>query len=399
MTTTAPIPAHVPPHLVRDFNYADMRGETDVYEHFRKLHEGPEIFWSPHLGGHWVTTRFDDMAHVFSHPEDFSSHYETVPTNPSVIPLLEYDGAQHKEFREMIAPFFSPKSVGDLEKIARSLTIELIDAFIDRGECEFVAEFSKKMPIVILMNLLGLPDDDRPYLMQISEDIVRSCDMETQTSAFMRVTEYIRNKVIPARRANPGADMFSAMLRARIEGGRPMTEDEIVGLGSLFIAAGLDTVASMLGFITKFLAENPAHRQQLIDEPGLINDALEEMMRRFHIANVARMVAHDLEYKGIRFKAGECILTPTSAAGIDERRFKNPFVVDFHRGDKKTLVFGRGPHQCVGAFLARTELRVFLQEWMRRIPHFGIKPGETPIQVPGKANGMRYLPLVWNRRH
>lgn len=85
---------------------------------------------------------------------------------------------------------------------------------------------------------------------------------------------------------------------------------------------------------------------------------------------------------------------PTSAAGIDPRRYPNPFDVDFKRGDKKTLVFGTGPHQCIGAFLARTELRVFLQEWLKRIPQFQVKAGEKPVAIPGKANGMRYLPLT-----
>jgi cytochrome P450 len=243
---------------------------------------------------------------------------------------------------------------------------------------------------------MGLPSEDTPYLMGISEDIVRSVDPAVQQDAFQRVNDYIANRVMPERRANPGDDIFSAILKARIEGGRPFSDEEIISFGSVLIAAGLDTVASMLGFITRFLADNPAHRQQLLDDPGLINDALEELMRRFHIANIARVVAQDLEYKGVAMKEGDCILIPTSAAGIDARRFTDPFTVDFRRGDKKTLIFGRGAHQCVGAFLARTELRVFLHEWLKRIPHFRVKPGETPVAVPGKANCLRYLPLVWD---
>jgi len=103
-----------------------------------------------------------------------------------------------------------------------------------------------------------------------------------------------------------------------------------------------------------------------------------------------------MEYKGVQLKAGDLILTPTAAAGIDPKRYADPYKVDFKRGDKRSLVFGRGPHQCIGSFLARTELRVFLQEWLKRIPDFSIKAGETPIAVPGKANGMRYLPLTWS---
>jgi cytochrome P450 len=315
---------------------------------------------------------------------------------PITLTLIEWDGDLHADAREVLAPFFSPKSVRNLEDVARKLTHELMDGFQARGECEFVREFGLRMPIIIVMSLMGLPSEDTPYLMGISEDIVRSVDPAVQQDAFQRVNDYIANRVMPERRANPGDDIFSAILKARIEGGRPFSDEEIISFGSVLIAAGLDTVASMLGFITRFLADNPAHRQQLLDDPGLINDALEELMRRFHIANIARVVAQDLEYKGVAMKEGDCILIPTSAAGIDARRFTDPFTVDFRRGDKKTLIFGRGAHQCVGAFLARTELRVFLHEWLKRIPHFRVKPGETPVAVPGKANCLRYLPLVWD---
>lgn len=396
--TANTVPGHVPQELVRDFNYVDMRGETDVYEHFRKLHDEPEIFFSPYHGGHWVVSRFDDLEYVLSNAEHFSNRHQSIPVNPIVLPLLEYDGAMHAEFRQVLAPFFSPKSISGLEQTSRNLTVELINGFYANGECEFVRDFSQLMPIMILMSLLGLSDEDRPYLLRISEDIVRSGDPATQGAAFERVAEYIGGRVIPARTANPGDDIFSAILAAKVCGGRSITPEEVVGFGSLLIAAGLDTVASMLGFITQFLAESPEHRRQLVDNPGLINDALEEMMRRFHIANVARVVAHDMEYKGVQLKAGDLILTPTAAAGIDPARYSDPFKVDFKRGDKRSLVFGRGPHQCIGSFLARTELRVFLQEWLKRIPDFSIKAGETPIAVPGKANGMRYLPLTWSAK-
>ena len=393
--TGSQIPSHVPPELVRDFDYADMRGGTDVYAHFAALHAEPDFFYTPHHGGHWVASRFADMEAILTDNSAFSSRQQTVPPMPITLTLIEWDGELHAEARRVLVPFFSPKAVSNLEQVARDLTISLIGGFHDRGECDFVEEFALKMPIIIVMSLMGLPDDDTPYLMQISEDIVRSTDPEVQGAAFQRVFDYIANNVMPKRRAAPGNDILSAILGARIDGGRPFTDDEIISFGAVLIAAGLDTVASTLGFITQFLAENTAHRRALVEDHGLINDALEELMRRFHIANIARVVANDMEYKGLTFKAGDRILIPTSAAGIDENRYADPFTVDFHRGDKKTLVFGRGPHQCIGSFLARTELRVFLQEWLKRIPEFSIKPGESPVAVPGKANCLRYLPIVW----
>jgi cytochrome P450 len=389
------IPSHIPADLVRDFDFADMRDGSDVYAHFKSLHDEPDIFFTPRHGGHWVVTRYGDMEAILMDNIAFSSRHQTVPPMPITLTLIEWDGDLHADARKVLAPFFSPKSVSNLEEVARNLTISLIEGFYDHGECDFVKEFALKMPIIIVMSLMGLPDEDTPYLMQISEDIVRSTDPEVQGAAFQRVFDYIANDVMPKRRAAPGSDIFSAILEAKIENGRRFTDEEIISFGAVLIAAGLDTVASTLGFLTKFLAENPAHRQTLVDDPRMINNALEEMMRRFHIANIARVVAQDMEYNGLTFKAGDRILIPTSAAGIDESRYPDPFRVDFERGDKRTLVFGRGPHQCIGSFLARTELRVFLQEWLKRIPDFSIKPGEIPIAVPGKANCLRYLPIVW----
>ena len=393
--TTSPIPAHVPRHLVRDFNYANLEGEKDIFEFYGRLHEGPDIFYTPHHGGHWVATRYEDMEHILSNAADFSSRHVTIPYPPINVPLLESDGALHTALRSLLQPYFTTKSIGALEKIATDLTVSLIDGIHGKGECEFTQEFALKMPIIIVMNLCELPDEDRAYLIQISDDMVRSVNTAIQNAAFARVFEYFQTKIIPARRANPGKDMISAIVHGKIEGGRNLTDMEALGLCSLLIAGGLDTVASMLGFIALFLARHPEHRAQLVADPSLIPTASEELMRRHQITGTGRIVARDIEYKGIALKEGDFILAPTALAGIDERRYPDARRVDFNRADKKHLVFGRGPHQCIGSYLARTEIKVFLAEWLKRIPHFAVKEGEEPLIIPGKANRVAYLPLTW----
>jgi cytochrome P450 len=386
----------VPASLVRDFNFFDMRGETDVYRHFQKLHAGPDIFYSPHLGGHWVVTRYKDLDHILNNAQDFSSRHQTIPINPVFVTLIESDGAMHGDFRQLLQPYFLPKRIGALEQIATELTRSLIDGFYAKGECEFTQEFALRMPIIIVMKLCELPPEDTRFLIELSEDMVRSGDPLKQQAAFAGLFRYFAEKIIPPRRANPGKDMISAIIHGKVDGGRATTDEEILGLCALLMAGGLDTVASMMGFIAMFLARNPAHRQQLIDDPKLTGPALEELMRRHHTANVSRVVIRDMEYGNVQFKAGDLILTATSLAGIDEQHYPDAMTVDFKRANRKHLAFGRGPHQCIGAFLARTELRVFLTEWMKRIPHFEIKAGAQPIAVPGKANRVHYLPLTWN---
>jgi cytochrome P450 len=189
---------------------------------------------------------------------------------------------------------------------------------------------------------------------------------------------------------------LSHIMQGTVEGGRPMTEMELLGMGALLLAGGLDTVAGMMGFIMLHLARNPDHQALLAANPDMMPQAIEELMRRFQIANIARIVVRDTVLKGVSMNQGDMVLTPTSMAGLDERRYPAPMAVDFERDDKRSLVFGKGAHQCVGAFLARTELRVFFAEWLKRVPRFRLAPGETPVAVPGRANAVSYLPLVWD---
>jgi cytochrome P450 len=219
--------------------------------------------------------------------------------------------------------------------------------------------------------------------------------LHKQAAAFQSVFDYFGTKIIPLRKAQPGDDIVSAVLRGKVEGGRAPTDLEVLSLCVLLLVAGLDTVVSMISFMVLFLAQNPAHRQQLLDNPQLIPAAVDELMRRHHITNISRVVVRDLAYNGVQFKAGDLVLLPLSAAGIDEQRYTNAMTVDFGRGEKRSLVFGRGVHQCIGQFLARAELRAFLSEWLPRIPHFQVKADDRAIAIAGKANGFRSLPLTW----
>lgn len=389
------VPEHVPAGLVRDFDYVDMQGETDVFERFKKLHEGPDIFYTPHYGGHWVVTRHQDMDHILFNAKDFSNRHSTIPRQPIRIPLAESDAPIHGDYRKLLQPFFIQNNVNVLEPRIRELTNSLIDGFYATGECEFTQDFALKMPIHITMNLMGLPLEDMSFMLSVSEAILHSVDPRQKAETYGKVFQYLAEKILPQRKANPGDDMISAIVHGRVDGGRATTDEETLGLCAALIAGGLDTVPNMLSFMAMFLARNPAHRQQLNDDPSLVPDAVEELIRRHHIGNFTRVVIRDMEYKGVQFKAGEIVMTPTTLAGIDERRYPDALTVDFKRADKKHIAFGRGPHQCIGLLLARCELRGFLAEWMKRIPHFAIKAGEQPVVAAAAVNHILHLPLTW----
>jgi cytochrome P450 len=148
------------------------------------------------------------------------------------------------------------------------------------------------------------------------------------------------------------------------------------------------------------LAEHPVQRQELIDKPELIPDAIEEMMRRYGLPNTARMITHDFEYKGILFCAGDMIQLPKVLYNLDERVVDDPLTVNFHRPQPvANATFGAGPHKCPGGPLARNEIRVFLEEWLKRIPNFRLKPGFKARTMGGMVNGIESVELVWDVAH
>ena len=389
------VPAHVPTELVRDFDYLDTGGEPDFYRFHERAQRDADVFWTTRNGGHWVVTRYAAMHAIISDNRRFSSSCSSLPRSPTQLLLLESDPPIHTDYRRIFMPFFTPGNVQRLEHRVRELTVSLIQDLRPRGGCDFTAQFAEQMPVAIIMSLLDLPASDRAELVEIADGMVRGVDPEALQAAFGRLAEYVGGRVLPARRAEPGTDLFSAMLAGKVEAGRPLSDGELVVLGCLMVAAGLETVASMLGFITLFLAENAGHRGYLAGHPERAGDALEELMRRFHLTVSARVLTEDVPFDGVVFKEGDLVQLLGTAAGLDERRYPDPFTVDFDRAEKRHLVFGRGPHQCIGAFLARTELRVFLEEWLRRIPDFQVAEGTRPVLVPGKTCGMRSLHLTW----
>jgi cytochrome P450 len=161
------------------------------------------------------------------------------------------------------------------------------------------------------------------------------------------------------------------------------------------IFGGLDTVTSALTFTTHCLATHPDVRRDLRENPTLIPNAIEEFLRRFGIPNTARLVTHDFEHNGVQFKAGEQILLPKTLHGLDDRRFPDPLTVNIKRDVRRHAGFGDGPHRCPGSFLARLELRIFLEEWLARVPDFEVADPAEVRTSSGPVNGMLKLPLRW----
>ncbi len=403
MLTEVPLavrPDHIPPELERDFDIYRMNTHNEDWQLKLKnavQHESmPDVFWTPRNSGHWVAARASGAKEVLSNADHFSSRSIVVipemNPDPPFAPL-QIDPPNHLAYRAILSPAMTPAAVQSLGQRAREMAIELIEGFKPNGECEFVGDFATWLPIAIFMQMVDLPEEDRPMLLDIADCLVRATSAQAQMDGHIRLHQYSLQK-IQERRSQPGGDLITRMTQAKVNG-EPLPEHTLLGMLNLLLTAGLDTVANMMGFFVHYLATNPEQRLRLIDDPKSITPAIEELLRRHPIANLAREVKIDCELEGVQLKKGERILVPAIAFGLDERQFENPEQVDFARTNKMHETFGDGVHRCLGSMLARAELRVFLEEWLQRIPHFSVKPG-TDIQVASASvAGIRELHLVW----
>jgi len=398
MAELSPRPDHVPEHLVVDYNLYEPPHEvsSDVQVDIaRRLQAGPDIVWTPRNGGHWLFVRAEDIDHAQRNGKLFSMREVTVPkgTTPFVNVPLETDDPEHLAYRAVLQPAFSPAEILKLEGEVRELAISLIEDFRGRGTCEFVSEFAAVLPIVIFMRLADLPELDRADLMAWSDAAVHPTSFDNRLWGYGQMARYVE-KLMAERAHSEAGDVVSQIMRAQVFN-RPLTHEERHSLGMNTLLGGLDTVMSTMGFIASFLARHPGHRRQLIDNPAMIPKAIDELMRYHGATGTARVITEDTNYKGLTFKQDDRVLVQTMFHGQDPRRFPNPGVVDFERQDVRHAAFGQGTHRCIGALLARLEMRVFIEEWLNRIPDFHITEGEAPIVERGMVNSMRRLSLSW----
>ena len=392
----ASLPAHVDPSLVVDFDYLNPPGlyeHGDVYRSWGTLLAGPDIIWTPRYGGHWILIRAEDVKWVQETYQIFSHEEYIVPRGDTPwLPPLTVDPPNNIPYRAVINPSFTKKRVEDVyQPTIRALTIELIERLKRRGQCEFVDEFARVMPVSIFLGIANLPLDRRREFMEWGRGFAHK---ETMATYAPKIAAYLA-EVLEERTRNPGEDLLS-----RIAGFRNSrhykNEQELVGMAMLLFAGGLDTVASELSFAMRHLAQHPEQQRRLRSQPEIAPQAAEELLRRHGLSNSARLVVREVERKGVRFLPGDMVMVSLVCSGIDERAHENPLQVDFDRAPSQHNTFGHGPHVCVGATLARMELRVFLEEWFQRMPDVRLDPALPPRPHTHTVNGLASLNLLWD---
>lgn len=380
-----PIPDHVPPHLVFDFDiYTAPELDQDPHRTMVELLQAkkvPPVFFTPRNGGHWIIAGAVEGLDMLRDIERFSSEpqFNANARKPWTLPN-QSDPPEHTEYRRIINPAFVPRTVSTMEAHLKALSGSMIDAMQPSGGCEFVDEVGKKFPVNVFLRMAGAPQSDREQLVELTERVVRHPERAEREAASYALGEYVM-QAYELRRDKPGEDLLSMVLQGRLRD-RSLNREELLGMGLLLFLGGLDTVSSTLSFVMLFLGRNPQHCQQLVDDPSLIGAAVEELIRAHSVASVQRGVRSDTEYLGIRFKQNDKLFFMTQLYGMDERRVEQPLQVDFTRPVSPHLGFGAGPHRCIGSHLARTEVRIFLEEWTRRIPQFKVRD-ESGIRTRG----------------
>jgi len=394
-------PAHVPDNLVVNFDFNSIDGaDEDIHAAYVAVMKGsPDIFWTPHNGGHWVVTRADDIMAILNDATHFSNRHITLPAMPEEMPRMiptELDPPTHGRYRQPLVDGMLPKIIDSMEADIRAVAIEAVERIKPLGQCEFIEDFARVVPIHVYFRLVNLPLDNKQGLLKIAERVNRGRAAEVRMAGFREMGEFIAQWV-KKRRAAPGTDLLSKVVTLEIEG-RPITDEEAVNYATVILFGGLETVATMMGFFARFLAENPAQRRELmehLDDAAFVKNAVEELMRRHGIASASRKVINDFSFKGIPLRAGDMVLPPGPFVGLDERFNPEPLTVNFARSKMTTAPFGVGRHSCPGSNLARRELRIFLEEWLPRIPDFKLKPGSKPIFQMSTVNAITKLDLVW----
>jgi cytochrome P450 len=352
------------------------------------------------FGGHSVNlSRYEDVMWALRHPEVFSSKDVVNIGNDMPLIPLSVDPPDHAKYRHLLDPEFSPKKMTALEPEARALVNRIIDEFVTRGECEFHEDFATPLPSTIFLALIGLPQSDLPQFLQWRDDTIRPNAKNEVDAQRMReaagkaISEYFETALVEKRR-NPDDRLLSRIVTAEVDG-RPLTQAEMLGMCHLLLLGGLDTVTATLDCMIAYLAVHPERRRAIVADPALMNPAIEELLRhQSPVMMVPRVLAQDVEIRGVAIAAGDGATLLIGAANCDAAEFDDADEMRLDRGANRHLAFGGGPHRCLGSHLARMELRVAMEEFHKRIPEYELAPG-AEVHFSSGIRQADNLPLVF----
>jgi cytochrome P450 len=348
--------------------------------------KGPDILYADgvlHAGTPaWVPRRLADLRTVYADTTHFSNA-DMAPFAPllgqrwQVLPL-EADPPAHSRYRTVLNPAFTPKAIERLDEKMRHAARGHALALRHAKRCDFMAAFSLKFPILVFLELMGMPQSMAPQFLDWEHGLLHSQELDTLAAATREVVRYLQG-VIEERKHRPGEDLISHAVSSRIAGEGALSDDELLGICFNLFIGGLDSVSTNMGWQCFHLATHPIDQRRLREDPGLIPAAVDELQRYYAAVTTYRRCTQPFEIAGVAIQPGEYVAMSTTVAGRDDRAYSNPNVVDLDRRPRH-VAFGYGPHACLGLHLARREMRIALQEFLLAIPEFHLA-ADAPIQT------------------
>jgi cytochrome P450 len=334
--------------------------------------------------------------------QDYSSDFPGMMGSEEPIIPLNVDPPLHVRYRRLLDPYFAPRKMARLEPAVQKHTNDLIDAFIDRGECDFSSELAVPLPCSTFLSLFGLPLDELDSLVRWKDVMIRPETLVEDREEAMNLQAATATEIyarfaaeMQERRAHPREDLITHLTQAEIDGER-LSDSEILRTCFLLLAAGLDTVTISLECIFAFLVDHDDARGLLVAQPGSEVNLVEELLRwETPVQAPSRRATRDIELDGVSIPAGSRVAISLASANVDPDGLPGADQVDVTRGDIRHFAFGGGPHRCLGSNLARMELRTVVRTWHDRIPRYRLRPGTELVWNGSTLRGVDHLPLVW----
>jgi cytochrome P450 len=310
-------------------------------------------------------------------------------------PPITSDPPEHRPARMPLLPAFNPKAIEKLTPDTRALCNRLIDSFIEKGSCDAATDYAQHIPTRVIANMLGVDEEDgeryrRWIKMALQEGIH---DNAKVMEALKEMTGYFAEE-LARRGSKPGDDLISFMRDQRVDG-QPLPPEKLIGTLRLLLIAGIDTTWSAIGASLWHLATHEEDRRRLVADPALMDTAVEEFLRAYAPVTMAREVVKEVRVNGCTMKPGSMVLLSFPAANRDPEVFPDASEVKIDRKENRHAAFGLGIHRCIGSNLARMELRVALEEWLKRIPEFRLEESARVTWSEGTVRGPRLLPVVF----
>jgi cytochrome P450 len=388
-----------------DFDHTDPTWVKDPYPIWDDLRQHCPVAHSDRFGGVWLPTTHDLVSEVAYDTTNFTSRSVVVsnvkpsefdlPAPIGLAPPITSDPPFHQMARRMLLPAFAPKKIEALEGFTRDLCRELLDGLGGRTEFDAAVEYTRHIPVRVIVGMLGFPLEDadifRHFITQVLENVDQSVEERTEVIQSGEIDEYM-NAQIAEHRSHPRDDLTSFLIDAEIDGNK-LPEEHIRGTMVLLMIAGIDTTWSAIGASLWHLARHPEDRKRMANDPEIWPTAIEELLRVYAPVTMARMVARDFDFHGCPLKQDDWLLLPFPSANRDPEHFPDPDVVKLDRVENRHAAFGLGIHRCLGSNLARMELKVALEEWLARYPEFELAEPGGVTWSGGQVRGPRTLPV------